>query len=215
MSSSDGVRRRCGTVPQLQQQMQVARRNLQTVVADHEHDGNELQVTQGFQKHVAQKLGAILDSVIAEKQSTARPPVNTQATDIKDEEDEGFRLFSTSVPGQTFEEPPPPKRPIPSSSDSDSEMEMRLKEAAISIKDFFPASALELQTKSSTLGTPNDTKQNIKKKKKKPNPQQATKCTSDNPGKHSAQEDKAQTTIKLKKKKRSTLGNSDVDVPCL
>lgn len=31
------------------------------VVADHEHDGNELQVTQGFQTHVAKKLGLILD----------------------------------------------------------------------------------------------------------------------------------------------------------
>lgn len=31
------------------------------VVADHEHDGNELQVTKGFQTHVAKKLGHYLD----------------------------------------------------------------------------------------------------------------------------------------------------------
>ncbi|KAK7933934.1 hypothetical protein WMY93_004830 [Mugilogobius chulae] len=84
------------------------------VVADHDHDGNELQVSQGFQIHVAKKLGAMLDSVISEKQPLVRPCVNPATTDNKDDEDEGFRLFSTSVPGQKLEEPPPPKRgPFP------------------------------------------------------------------------------------------------------
>lgn len=31
------------------------------VVAKHEHDGNELQVTEGFRTHVAKKLGTLLD----------------------------------------------------------------------------------------------------------------------------------------------------------
>lgn len=79
----------------------------------------------------------------------------------------GFRLFSTSVPGQKVDEPLPPVRrrpPLssrslffvcrnwicfvilnitiyisPLSSDSDSEMENRLKEAAVSIKDLLPS----------------------------------------------------------------------------
>ncbi|KAJ4942453.1 hypothetical protein JOQ06_012319 [Pogonophryne albipinna] len=36
------------------------------VVADHDHDGNELQVTQGFRTHVAKKLGNLLDSRFTE-----------------------------------------------------------------------------------------------------------------------------------------------------
>lgn len=31
------------------------------VVAKHEHDGNELQVTEGFRTHVAKKLGTLLE----------------------------------------------------------------------------------------------------------------------------------------------------------
>lgn len=84
----------------------------------------------------------------------------------------GFRLFSTSVPGQKADHPASPvrRRPAPSSrfftfilgfrsftafilihvtsavllplSDSDSEMEMRLKEAAVPLKDLLPLSAL-------------------------------------------------------------------------
>ncbi|KAF3850996.1 hypothetical protein F7725_012768 [Dissostichus mawsoni] len=36
------------------------------VVADHDHDGNGLQVTQGFQTHVAKKLGNLLDGRFTE-----------------------------------------------------------------------------------------------------------------------------------------------------
>ncbi|XP_033828136.1 protein CUSTOS isoform X1 [Periophthalmus magnuspinnatus] len=177
-------------------------------VADHDHDGNELQVTQGFQIHVAKKLGAMLDSFISEKQSSAGPSVNTETTDNKDDDNEGFRLFSTSVPGQKNEEPSPPKRrPIPSSSDSDSEMEIRLKEAAISIKDLIPPSTSGLPTNSEMPETPTlEIKENIKKKKKKKrklnpeeNGQQDSKCTSDNPNKRITQHDEAQTTKKMEK----------------
>ncbi|XP_078106383.1 protein CUSTOS isoform X2 [Sander vitreus] len=63
----------------------------------------------------------------------------------------GFRLFSTSVPGQTADDTPAPmrRRPVPSSSDSDSEMETRLREAAVSVKDLLHTSSLP-----STLSTP-------------------------------------------------------------
>ncbi|XP_077457285.1 protein CUSTOS [Stigmatopora argus] len=107
------------------------------IVAVHEHDGNELQVTQGFQTHVAKKLGHFLDSRFTEIETETSKCKTPQQC-----EDEGFLLFSTSVPGQP-EEPPPDvkrRRPIPSSSDSDSEMETRLKEAAVSLKDLLPPS---------------------------------------------------------------------------
>ncbi|XP_057687607.1 protein CUSTOS [Corythoichthys intestinalis] len=109
------------------------------IVVDHEHDGNELQVTQGFQTHVAKKLGQLLDSRFTEIEtdiSNCKTPAQC--------EDEGFLLFSTSVPGQAADDPPPAvrRRPIPSSSDSDSEMDTRLKEAAVSLKDLLPSSSL-------------------------------------------------------------------------
>lgn len=34
---------------------------VRVVVAEHEHDGNELQVTQGFRTHVAKKLETLLN----------------------------------------------------------------------------------------------------------------------------------------------------------
>ncbi|CAN9513517.1 unnamed protein product [Ophioblennius macclurei] len=135
------------------------------VVADHDHDGNELQVTKGFQTHVAKKLGHYLDGCISEMQSTTSSRVEPEkCDDDDDDDDEGFRLFSTSVPGQKAEEAPPPtrRRPVPSSSDSDSEMEARLKEAAVSVRDILPSS-----TPHSALAPPETLgSENVKKKKK-------------------------------------------------
>ncbi|XP_033947209.2 protein CUSTOS [Pseudochaenichthys georgianus] len=130
------------------------------VVADHDHDGNELQVTQGFRTHVAKKLGNLLDSRFTEMKT------ESCAESAKcDDDDEGFLLFSTSVPGQAAVEAPAPvrRRPISSSSDTDSEMEMRLREAAVSIKDLLPSFSLP-----STLSTPSSElpcSENIKEKK--------------------------------------------------
>uniref|UniRef100_A0A672JDX7 Protein CUSTOS n=1 Tax=Salarias fasciatus TaxID=181472 RepID=A0A672JDX7_SALFA len=140
--------RGCGVVPVF----------LQTsFVSDHDHDGNELQVTKGFQTHVAKKLGHLLDRCISEMQPTPASCVEPRKC--------GFRLFSTSIPGQKVEEAPAParRRPVPSSSDSDSEMETRLKEAAVSIRDILPSSALH-----STLTLPETLRsETVKKKKKK------------------------------------------------
>ncbi|XP_039658486.1 protein CUSTOS isoform X2 [Perca fluviatilis] len=123
------------------------------VVADHDHDGNELQVTKGFQIHVAKKLGHLLDSSITEMETETLSCVKSAKCggDDNDDDDEGFRLFSTSVPGQKADDPPAPvrRRPVPSSSDSDSEMETRLREAAVSVKDLLHTSSLP-----STLSTP-------------------------------------------------------------
>ncbi|XP_069562742.1 protein CUSTOS [Brachyistius frenatus] len=139
------------------------------VVADHEHDGNELQVTQGFRTHVAKKLGYFLDSRFSEIKPETSSCVESAKSndDDDDDDDQGFRLFSTSVPGQKAVESPAPvrRRPLPSSSDSDSEMETRLKEAAVSVRDLLPSLALP-----STLSTPSTEPpclEKIKKKKKK------------------------------------------------
>ncbi|XP_042344980.1 protein CUSTOS [Plectropomus leopardus] len=133
------------------------------VVADHDHDGNNLQVTQGFQTHVAKKLGHFLDSSITEMKMETFSRVQSAKCD---DDDGGFRLFSTSVPGQTVDDPPAPvrRRPVPSSSDSDSEMETRLREAAVSVKHLLPPSSLP-----STLSAPSaelPCSEKIKKKRK-------------------------------------------------
>ncbi|XP_030593333.1 protein CUSTOS isoform X2 [Archocentrus centrarchus] len=153
--------------------------NQSLVVADHEHDGNELQVTAGFQTHVARKLGRFLDSCISEIQpQTLSCLESTKCNKDDEEEDEGFRLFSTSVPGKKAEDPPAPvrRRPAPSSSDSDDEMEMRLKEAAVSLKDLLPSSALSLpsteppcleKVKTKKAATEGEVSCVVKKKKKR------------------------------------------------
>ncbi|XP_038139250.1 protein CUSTOS [Cyprinodon tularosa] len=129
------------------------------VVAEHDHDGNELQVTQGFRTHVAKKLEHLLDSFISETQPAALKGLQSQSDD---EDDEGFRLFSTSVPGQEAAKPssPPRCRPPLSSSDSDSEMETRLKEAAVSITDLLPPA-----THSSSSAEPPASEVRAKKKR--------------------------------------------------
>ncbi|KAM3867679.1 protein CUSTOS [Diretmus argenteus] len=136
------------------------------VVSVHEHDGNELQVTQGFRTHVAKKLGHMLDSYISEVTAeTASPAESTKC----DDNDEGFRLFTSSIPGQKVDEPPPPvrRRPVPSSSDSDSEMESRLREAAVSISDLLPSSLLPSAPSSSLTEPHPSLAEKVKKKKKK------------------------------------------------
>ncbi|XP_058888841.1 protein CUSTOS-like isoform X2 [Acipenser ruthenus] len=110
-------------------------------VDDHEHDANELQTTPEFRAHVARKLGAMLDSITVTEEAASPPP-------DPGSDDNGFRLFSTSIPGGTAEPDPPPaarRRPPPSSSDSDSEMEERLREAAVSGRDILKHSAIPSQ----------------------------------------------------------------------
>ncbi|XP_029999964.1 protein CUSTOS isoform X2 [Sphaeramia orbicularis] len=202
------------------------------VVAEHEHDGNELQVTRGFQTHVAKKLDHLLDSLISEKQ----PETSTCVELAKcGDDDEGFRLFSTSVPGQAAEEPPAPvrRRPIPSSSDSDSDMETRLKEAAVSIKDLLPAFLLPATESKEEIPSTEKRKKkkkkkkveegeenHIVKKKKKLNQEVTEKVDSEsahngqNSGDHN-DSDNAQTQVKVKKKKKkrkSTEANTEGEV---
>ncbi|XP_041793764.1 protein CUSTOS [Chelmon rostratus] len=183
------------------------------VVADHEHDGNELQVTEGFRTHVAKKLGSLLDRCITEIQTET-----SSCASEKCDDDEGFLLFSTSVPGQTADDPPAParRRPVPSSSDSDSEMETRLKEAAVSVKDLLPS--LSLSAPSAEPPCSDKVKEEkkaaeeeesvVKKRKKKRRKQSegerdsAGSLNAQSNGEHRSSEQEHMLTKKKKKKKK-------------
>ncbi|XP_068594728.1 protein CUSTOS isoform X2 [Brachionichthys hirsutus] len=169
------------------------RQSKRVVVAQHEHDGNELGVTQGFREHVAKKLGAFLDGCVTEQQSG--PPFRVKAGESDD--DEGFRLFSTSVPGQTGGDPPAPvkRRPVPSSSDSDGEMEKRLKEAAVSIRDLLPSLS---PPAGGTEGEESHRKRK-RKRKRKPSPE----------GSGAPPQSDGEQQVKAKRKKKKRNGAAD------
>ncbi|XP_044300360.1 protein CUSTOS [Varanus komodoensis] len=107
-------------------------------ISDQGQDGNELQTTPSFRAHVAKKLAAILDSSI----SPVEPPPWPGPSDVtvSETEDDGFRLFSSSVPGDcgTPEALPPGRRRLQrsSSSELDSDQEwQRCREAAVMAAD--------------------------------------------------------------------------------
>ncbi|XP_037337257.2 protein CUSTOS [Pungitius pungitius] len=191
------------------------------VVADHEHDGNELQVSEGFRTHVATKLGHLLEGSIAEMYTENASCVEPKICD--DDDAEGFRLFSTSVPGQAADDPPAPvrRRRVPSSSDSDSEMETRLREAAVSVKDLVSQSALLATTFTPSAEPPGSekkrkvaeeeeeeshvgvVKKKKRKKKRKPTQEGNEQVDLASPP-HSAQRNGEQedTRVKVKRKKK-------------
>ncbi|XP_052459896.1 protein CUSTOS isoform X2 [Carassius gibelio] len=207
-----------------------SRRSQRTDVSKHEHDGNELGTTPEFQSHVAKKLGAFLDGCISEvfSQTVESKPVRSKNRDEEDQE--SFRLFSTSSPGNWMEEPlpPPPKRrPIPSSSDSDSEMEMRFREAAVSVSDILSSAAQHLtektEEKSTTKESAEESTVTKKKKKKKKKRKASTERNEENithvsEKQFNGEGSEEQTTVvenltKKKKKKKIKLeeGRKDCD----
>ncbi|NXK75346.1 CSTOS protein, partial [Amazona guildingii] len=109
----------------------------------HEEDGNELQTTPEFRAHVAKKLGAILDSFITVLKDTTGPSLTSGQQ--SDSADDGFRLFSSSVPGDCGKSEPCPaarRRQPSSSSEMDSDQEwQRYQEAAVSATDIMKQSA--------------------------------------------------------------------------
>ncbi|NWI76365.1 CSTOS protein, partial [Dryoscopus gambensis] len=120
---------------------------------------NELQTTPEFRAHIAKKLGTMLDSFITVLKDSSGPSQTSVAQ--SDSEDDGFRLFSSSVPGDCGKPEPCPaarrRRPV-SSSDTDSDQEwQRYQEAAVSAADI-------LKQKNSVL--PGAVKKKKKKKKK-------------------------------------------------
>ncbi|NXT85022.1 CSTOS protein, partial [Zapornia atra] len=111
-------------------------------VNGHDEDGNELQTTPEFRAHVAKKLGAMLDSFITVlKDSSGASQTSVQQCDSADD---GFRLFSSSVPGDSGRSEPCPaaRRQLSSSSDTDSDQEwQKYQEAAVSATDILKQSA--------------------------------------------------------------------------
>ncbi|NXE92459.1 CSTOS protein, partial [Menura novaehollandiae] len=104
---------------------------------------NELQTTPEFRAHVAKKLGAMLDSFITVLKDSSGP--SQISVPQSDSADDGFRLFSSSVPGDCGKPEPCPaarrRRPV-SSSDTDSDQEwQRCQEAAVSAADILKQSA--------------------------------------------------------------------------
>ncbi|XP_048412461.1 protein CUSTOS isoform X3 [Stegostoma tigrinum] len=103
------------------------RPSLRRKVDDHQHDGNELRTTPEFRCHVAKKLGALLDSII-----TVDSSVQSSQQQVEDGGEEGFRLFSTSVPGDCgkVESLRPVKRRLPSSSRTAGNLKRTKRESA-------------------------------------------------------------------------------------
>ncbi|XP_066055554.1 protein CUSTOS isoform X1 [Chamaea fasciata] len=131
---------------------------------------NELQTTPEFRAHVAKKLGTMLDSFITVLKDSSGPSQALVAQ--SDSEDDGFRLFSSSVPGDCGKPEPCParrRRPV-SSSDTDSDQEwQRFQEAAVSAADILKQSAFPALSQGSSQEQSQanvEPKQKKKKKKK-------------------------------------------------
>ncbi|NWX38368.1 CSTOS protein, partial [Notiomystis cincta] len=157
-----------GRAPPLRQRILVVISNGREAMGREEGD-NELQTTPGFRAHVAKKLGTMLDSFITVLKDSAGPSQTSVAQ--PDSEDDGFRLFSSSVPGDCGKPEPRPaarRRPV-SSSDTDSDQEwQRYQEAAVSAADILKQSAFPaLSQGSSQDQSQGYVEPNQKKKKKK------------------------------------------------
>ncbi|XP_034647054.1 protein CUSTOS isoform X1 [Trachemys scripta elegans] len=143
--------------------------SLRQKVNDHDKDGNELQTTPEFRAHVAKKLGAMLDSYITVLEDSSGPVWTSMQT--ADSEDDGFRLFSSSVPGDCGKSKPPlsARRRRPSSSselDSDQEWQ-RYQEAAVSAADILKQSAFFVMPPDSSQVHKQECTEHKQKKKKK------------------------------------------------
>ncbi|NWT68433.1 CSTOS protein, partial [Prunella himalayana] len=134
-----------------------------------EEGDNELQTTPEFRAHVAKKLGTMLDSFITVLKDSSGPSQPSVAQ--SDSEDDGFRLFSSSVPGDCGKPEPCPaarrRRPV-SSSDTDSDQEwQRCQEAAVSAADILKQSAFPALSQASSQDQSQGYVEPNKKKKKK------------------------------------------------
>ncbi|XP_007525366.1 protein CUSTOS isoform X2 [Erinaceus europaeus] len=141
-------------------QLPVTQPSLRHKVDEHEQDGNKLQTTPEFRAHVAKKLGALLDSSITISEAV-KEQAKTGAQKAPPEDD-GFRLFFTSIPkGLEKKAPPQPRRkrvPSSSSSESSDEERQRCREAAVSASAILQGSAIH---------SPGPVEKKVKKKKKK------------------------------------------------
>ncbi|KAF6080624.1 hypothetical protein HJG60_001656 [Phyllostomus discolor] len=178
--------------------------SLRQKVDEHEQDGNELQTTPEFRAHVAKKLGALLDSSITISEAV-KEPTKAEARKVPPEDD-GFRLFFTSIPEGPEEKaaPQPRRKRLPSSSSSSSsedsdEERQRCREAAVSASDILRQSAIHGPV---TVEKEAKKKKSSKKKAKKEASADSTTAT-------------ATTTSKAtvgKQEKDSTKFNGDVSL---
>ncbi|KAM4763759.1 protein CUSTOS [Cyanocitta cristata] len=134
-----------------------------------EDGDNELQTTPEFRAHVAKKLGIMLDSFITVLKDSSGPSQTSVAQ--SDSEDDGFRLFSSSVPGDCGKPEPCPaarrRRPV-SSSDTDSDQEwQRYQEAAVSAADILKQSAFPALSQGSSQDQSQGYVEHSQKRKKK------------------------------------------------
>nr|XP_028565321.1 protein CUSTOS isoform X1 [Podarcis muralis] len=141
-------------------------------VSDHGQDGNELQTTPEFRAHVAKKLGAILDSSITILKHSPGPAQDD--LQCSETEDDGFRLFSSSVPGNCGEPEPQTagrrQQRYCSSSEPDSDEEwQRCQEATVTAADILKHSGLPaaLQNSSQDHHCPATEPSQKKKRRKK------------------------------------------------
>ncbi|NXE18389.1 CSTOS protein, partial [Ardeotis kori] len=140
-------------------------------VNGHDEDGNELQTTPEFRAHVAKKLGAMLDGFITVLKESSGP--SETSVQQSDSGDDGFRLFSSSVPGDCGKSEPCPmarrrRRQPSSSSDTDSDQEwQRCQEAAVSAADILKQSAFPALSQDSSRDQSQGYVEHSQKKKKK------------------------------------------------
>uniref|UniRef100_A0A8C5L3N3 Protein CUSTOS n=1 Tax=Jaculus jaculus TaxID=51337 RepID=A0A8C5L3N3_JACJA len=182
-------------------QLPTSQPSLRRKVDQHDHDGNELQTTPEFRAHVAKKLGALLDSSITISEAV-KEPRKAEAQKAASEDD-GFRLFFTSVPGDPKEEASPQtrqKRRPPSSSEDSEEEWQRCREAAVSASDILQESAIhspgmvEKETK--------EKKKKLKKKAKKVATTDLAEATAPRQEKETGKVNGDRVSLGTKKKKR-------------
>ncbi|NWX14360.1 CSTOS protein, partial [Aegotheles bennettii] len=138
-------------------------------VNGHDEGGNELQTTPEFRAHVAKKLGAMLDGFITILKDSSGP--SQTSVQQSDSGDDGFRLFSSSVPGDCGKLEPCPgarRRQPSSSSDTDSDQEwQRYQEAAVSATDILKQSAFPALSQDSSRDQSQGYVEHSQKKKKR------------------------------------------------
>ncbi|XP_015423662.1 PREDICTED: uncharacterized protein C12orf43 homolog isoform X2 [Myotis davidii] len=187
-------------------QLPTTQPSLRHKVDEHEQDGNELQTTPEFRAYVAKKLGDLLDSSITISEAVKEP---TKA-DIQKAtpEDDGFRLFFTSVPEGPEETaaPQPRRKRLPSRSSEDSDEEwQRCQEAAVSASAILQESAIHGAVR---VEKEAKKKRKLKKKAKEASTDLTTattitsKATAGKQGKESAKLNGDLVSLGTKKKRR-------------
>ncbi|XP_058014675.1 protein CUSTOS [Ahaetulla prasina] len=146
-------------------------------ICNHEQDGNELQTTPEFRAHVAKKLDTILDNAITLSTCPLRLLRHENSSSL--EEDNGFRLFSSSVPGDCGEPEAAPRKQsalqhsnssiaCDSSSGLESDPEwQRCLEVAVTAADILKQSGLPPPAAQDSSQTIEAGWKKVKKKKKK------------------------------------------------